>query len=56
MVGFVYRKEGESEMEFYLRKNRSRPLNTWVYAPKTKGWKLIEDEIWLPQNLKLSDK
>jgi len=56
MVGFVYRKEGESEMEFYLRKNRSRPLNTESTHLKQKGWKLIEDEIWLPQNLKLSDK
>ena len=56
MVGFVYRKEGDSEMEFYLRKNRSRPLNTESTHLKQKGWKLIEDEIWLPQNLKLSDK
>lgn len=56
MVGFVYRKEGDAEMEFYLRKNRSRPLNTESTHLKQKGWKLIEDEIWLPQNLKLSDK
>lgn len=51
MVGFVYRKEGESEIEFYLRKNRSRPLNTDSSRLKQKGWKLIEDEIWLPRSL-----
>jgi len=56
MVGFVYRKEGATEMEFYLRKNRSRPLNTDSTHLKQKGWKLIEDEVWLPQNLNLSDK
>ncbi|UOF77956.1 replicative helicase [Caudoviricetes sp.] len=56
MVGFVYRKDGESEMEFYLRKNRSRPLNTQSTHLKQKGWKLEEDPVWLPTNLGQSGK
>lgn len=53
MVGFVYRKEGESEVEFYLRKNRSRPLNTQSTHLKQRGWKLEETPSWLPKNLEL---
>lgn len=52
MVGFVYRKDGSSDMEFYLRKNRSRPLNQQSTTLHQKGWKLEEDPSWLPQNLK----
>lgn len=55
MVGFVFRKQGESEMEFYLQKNRSRPLNTQPTRFKQRGWKLTEDKLWLPQNLEPSD-
>lgn len=50
MVAFVYRKEGESGIEVYLKKNRSRPLNTSSTYLKQKGWKLEQDPLWLPQN------
>ena len=51
MVGFVYRKEGSSEVEFYLKKNRSRPLNPQSTHLKQKGWLLEEEKSWVPQNL-----
>lgn len=51
MVGFVYRKEGSSEVEFYLKKNRSRPLNPESTFLKQKGWLLEEEKSWVPQNL-----
>ena len=54
MVGFVYRKEGSNEVEFYLKKNRSRPLNPQSTTLKQKGWKLEEDPAWLPTNLERS--
>lgn len=43
MVGFVYRDEQTNQMEFYLRKNRSRQLNTQSVKFKQEGWKLTED-------------
>jgi len=49
MVGFVYRKQGESRMEFYLRKQRSRPLITESTYFDQKGWRLVEDKLWLPK-------
>lgn len=42
MVGFVYRKEGESTMEVYLKKNRSRPLLTNSVLLRQEGWALKE--------------
>lgn len=56
MVGFVYRKDGGSDMEFYLRKNRSRPLNQQSTTLHQKGWKLEEDKSWLPQKFVPSGK
>ena len=57
MVGFVFRnKDTPKEMEFYMRKNRSRPLNEQSTTLIQKGWKLEEDEIWLPTNSKQSGK
>jgi replicative DNA helicase len=54
MVGFVYREDGESEMSFFLRKNRSRPLNTQsTYLIQT-GWRLEEIPSFVPQNLQQS--
>lgn len=50
MVAFVYRKDGDSGIEVYLRKNRSRPLNTSSTYLKQKGWKLEQDPLWLPTN------
>ncbi len=61
MVGFVYRKEGSKEMEFYLRKNRSRPLNVQSTHFTQHGWRLEEQKQWLPdlpdyeQNLGLQE-
>lgn len=40
MVGFIYRKEGTSEVQFYLKKQRSRPLITDTVYLKQEGWKL----------------
>lgn len=54
MVGFVYRKDGQNDMEFYLRKNRSRALNTQSTLFHQRGWKLIEDTLWLPKKLEPS--
>lgn len=54
MVGFVYRAEGSKEMEFYLRKNRSRALNTASTRFEQQGWKLKEDKLWLPPKLEQS--
>jgi replicative DNA helicase len=51
MVMFVYRKEGESGIEVYLKKNRSRPLNPSSTHLIQKGWRLDQDPLWLPQQL-----
>lgn len=50
MVGFVYRKEGSREVEFYLRKNRSRPLSTESTYLEQVGWVLKEKDEWVPKN------
>lgn len=43
MVGFVYRSEDNtSDMVFYLRKNRSRPLDTSDAELTQVGWKIHE--------------
>jgi replicative DNA helicase len=51
MVGFVFREDGENRMDFYMRKNRSRPLNPQATHFIQTEWKLKEDELWLPTNL-----
>lgn len=43
MVGFVYRNEKHtSEVEFYMRKNRSRPLDPTPTTLTQKDWRLLE--------------
>lgn len=55
MVGFVYRNADEPKrVEFYMRKNRSRELNTQSTYLDQHEWKLEEDKLWIPQNSKLS--
>jgi replicative DNA helicase len=54
MVGFVFREEGSPEMQFYMRKNRSRPLNPEATYLTQKEWKLEQDKAWLPQNFQQS--
>lgn len=52
MVAFVYRAEkSPHKVEFYLRKNRSRPLDTESTTLTQKEWRLIEDPDWVPKNL-----
>lgn len=55
LVGFVYRAkdqpEGSNEVEFYVRKNRSRPLNEASTYLTQKGWLLKEDLTWVPERL-----
>jgi replicative DNA helicase len=52
MVGFVFRDDKTpKEVEFYLRKNRSRPLDPEPITLTQKEWKLTEDPEWLPKNL-----
>jgi replicative DNA helicase len=50
MVGFVYRADGANDVEFYIRKNRSRPLNKQSTYLKQNGWKLEQDKGWLPNS------
>lgn len=55
MVGFVWRdRENPEQVEFYTRKNRSRPCNEQSTYLIQHGWKLVEDKQWLPTKLKLS--
>ncbi len=43
MVGFVFRDDEQpGEMKFYMRKNRSRPLDTRDVVLEQKDWKLIQ--------------
>lgn len=52
MVGFVYRDDkNPKEMEFYLRKNRSRALNPEAITLHQKDWTLTEDPSWVPKNV-----
>lgn len=52
MVGFVYRSEDRpKQVEFYMRKNRSRPLKPESVFLDQKEWKLEEIPEWLPQDL-----
>jgi replicative DNA helicase len=52
MVGFVYRSDNTpKKVEFYMRKNRSRPLNTESVYLDQKEWKLEDTPEWVPQNL-----
>lgn len=52
MVGFVYRTHKEPKrVEFYMRKQRSRPLNPESVFLKQKEWKLTEEDSWVPRNL-----
>lgn len=52
MVCFVFRQDDDSNnVEFYLRKNRSRKkIKESVYL-KQEGWKLKEPQPWVPRNL-----
>lgn len=55
MVGFVFRDEDNpTVMEFYMKKNRSRPLNTQSTYLNQDGWRLEQDTAWLPTNSKQS--
>lgn len=52
MVGFVFRDDkAPKEVQFYLRKNRSRPLDPEETTLTQKEWKLIEQDDWVPRNL-----
>ena len=52
MVGFVFRSRKEpKKLEFYVRKQRSRPLNPESVFLTQKEWKLIEEDSWVPKNL-----
>lgn len=52
MVGFVYRtRKQPKRVEFYMRKQRSRPLNPESVFLTQKEWKLTEEESWVPRNL-----
>lgn len=51
MVGFVFRDDEDPEkMEFYVRKNRSRPKITDSIYFTQNGWRLEEDDTWAPKN------
>lgn len=51
MVGFVFRDEDDPEkVEFYIRKNRSRPLIRDSIHFNQVGWRLEEDTTWAPKN------
>ena len=53
MVGFVYRDQEDHEsMQFYLKKNRSRALNTESTYFRQDGWRLIEEQTWVPSETK----
>lgn len=51
LVGFVWREQDDtSRVEFYIRKNRSRPLiKDSMYFDQV-GWVLKEDKVWVPKN------
>ena len=52
MVGFVFRHEDNTRLvDFYMRKNRSRPLEPEAVTLTQKSWKLEEDPLWRPKNL-----
>jgi replicative DNA helicase len=52
MVGFVYRSDDNlKQVEFYMRKNRSRPLNPESVFLDQQEWKLKEIPEWLPKDL-----
>lgn len=52
MVCFVYREDAPgADVEFYLRKNRSREkIFTSTYL-KQNGWRLTQDTSWIPEKL-----
>ncbi|NDD85111.1 hypothetical protein EBZ38_12675 [bacterium] len=51
MVGFVWREQDDTNrVEFYIRKNRSRPLIKDSIYFTQKGWVLEEDKTWQPKN------
>lgn len=52
MVGFVFRSDDNpKQLEFYMRKNRSRELKPESVYLDQKEWKLEEIPEWLPQDL-----
>lgn len=52
MVAFVFRDDKKpKEVEFYMKKNRSRPLNPEPVTLTQKNWKLEEDSSWVPKDL-----
>jgi len=51
MVGFVWREQDDTNrVEFYVRKNRSRPLIKDSIYFNQEGWVLKEDKTWQPKN------
>lgn len=49
MVSFVYRdQENHNQLELYMRKNRSRPLNKNPVMFEQTGWRL--NQVWPPSN------
>jgi replicative DNA helicase len=52
MVGFVFRDDKAPKLvDFYLRKNRSRPLDPEAITLTQKEWLLVEPDDWVPHNL-----
>lgn len=52
MVAFVFRDPKQThKIDFYMRKNRSRPLDPEAIQLTQKAWKIEEDPSWLPKNL-----
>lgn len=55
MVSFVFRDEqNPTQLEFYMKKNRSRPLNTESAYLIQKEWKLIGEPSWIPEDSEVS--
>lgn len=52
MVGFVFRDETKdiNNIEFYMRKNRSRQLQTNSVFLKQEGW-ILKDASWVPKQV-----
>ena len=52
MVAFVFRDPKDThKVDFYMRKNRSRPLEPEAVQLTQKSWKIEDDPTWQPKNL-----
>lgn len=52
MVAFVFRDPKDThKIDFYMRKNRSRPLEPEAVQLTQKSWKIEDDPTWQPKNL-----